>query len=60
VSTHVTSTVQVVAHYMLATGGQKDDFPTALGGDDVFTEVRIGLNYYFSPYEGLIWGTDED
>jgi len=57
VSSHVTSTIHWNWHYILST--HADDFPSALGGDDLFTELRIGLNYYFSPYEGLIWGTGE-
>ena len=27
--------------------------------DDVFAEIRIGVNYYFSPYTGLVSGSAE-
>ena len=55
VSTHVTSTIHLNVHYILSTGAIEDRYPTAFGGDDVFIELRMGLNYYFSPYQGLIW-----
>ncbi|MFH1144573.1 MAG: hypothetical protein V1774_08535 [Candidatus Eisenbacteria bacterium] len=53
-SNHVTSTVHWNFHYIFST--HKSDYPTMLGENDLFTELRIGVNYYFSPYEGLVWG----
>ncbi|MCK4412331.1 MAG: hypothetical protein KAY32_02180 [Candidatus Eisenbacteria sp.] len=59
VSDHVTCTTHLTVHYIYST--HADDYPTLLGDDDIFTDLRIGLNYYFSPYEGLVWDTgDED
>jgi hypothetical protein len=55
---HVTVAVHTCAHYIHSIHG--DDFPGRMGGDDVFLDLRIGLNYYFSPYEGLIWGGSEE
>jgi hypothetical protein len=52
-STHVTCAIQTSLHYILNLSS--DNFPTVLGGDDVFMDVRAGFNYYFSPSEGLIW-----
>jgi hypothetical protein len=52
-SRHVTCAIQTSLHYILNVNG--DNFPTVLGGDDVFMDVRAGFNYYFSPSEGLIW-----
>ncbi len=52
VSEHVTMTQQLSATYILST--RADDFKAALGDDDLFLDVRIGLNYYFSTREGLI------
>jgi len=51
-SSHVTCAIQTSLHYIVNLG---DKFPTVLGGDDVFMDVRAGFNYYFSTSEGLIW-----
>ncbi len=52
-SPHVTCAFQTSLHYILKLSS--DNFPTVLGGNDVFMDVRFGFNYYFSPSEGLIW-----
>ncbi len=52
-SDHVTCSIQTTLHFMLSL--HKNDFPAELGGNDLFGDVRFGVNYYFSPYEGLIW-----
>lgn len=54
---HVTLTVHSTLHFMYETNS--DDFPSGFGGNDLFIDLRAGLNYYFSPYEGLIWGGSE-
>jgi hypothetical protein len=58
IAAHVTFTGMVAAHYIYS--AHKDDFKDRLGGDDVFAEMRLGVNYYFSPYEGLISGRESD
>ncbi|MCK4304304.1 MAG: hypothetical protein KAY24_08710 [Candidatus Eisenbacteria sp.] len=54
---HVTVTGLAAAHYIYS--ANRDDFKDRLGGDDVFAEIRIGINYYFSPYTGLVSGSAE-
>lgn len=49
---HVTITNQLTATYVYSLHG--DDFKASLGDDDLFVDLRIGLNYYFSTREGLI------
>lgn len=51
-SGHVTCALHSTLHYILNL--HDDDFPVTLGGDDLFADVRIGVNYYFSPYEGMV------
>ncbi|MBM3317670.1 MAG: hypothetical protein FJY75_07435 [Candidatus Eisenbacteria bacterium] len=51
-SGHVTCTITSTAHYMLSVHGE--NFPVTLGGDDLFADLRVGVNYYFSPREGLV------
>lgn len=51
-SNHVTCAIHSTLHYVLNL--HDDDFPVAMGGDDLFADLRIGVNYYFSPYEGMV------
>lgn len=37
-----------------------DDFKAAYGGSDLYTDFRVGLNYYFDTYEGFILGEAEE
>jgi len=54
VTDFVTCTLHATGNYILNV--HSDDFPTVLGGNHLYADVRIGIHYYFSPYEGLIWG----
>jgi hypothetical protein len=49
---------QIDLHFIYST--HKDDFTGRLGGNDLFLDLRLGVNYYFSPYEGLVWGDSEE
>ncbi len=49
---HVTLTHQLTTTYIYS--AHSDDFKAALGGDDLFVDVRVGVNYYFSTRKGLI------
>jgi hypothetical protein len=55
---HVTFLGQIDLHFIYST--HKDDFTGRLGGNDLFLDLRLGVNYYFSPYEGLVWGDSEE
>ncbi len=50
---HVTLLATGQYHFLFSS--HKDDFPTLLGGNDSFVTTRIGVNYHFSPYEGILW-----
>ena len=50
---HVTVVWTSQAHYIFSENEQ--DFPTLLGGNDAYVVSRIGVNYHFSPYEGILW-----
>ncbi|MDM7916276.1 MAG: hypothetical protein ACE15D_09335 [Candidatus Eisenbacteria bacterium] len=50
---HVTVLMTSQLHYLFS--GNEHDFPTALGGNDAFVVLRAGVNYHFSPYEGILW-----
>jgi hypothetical protein len=52
-SEHVTCSTHLTVHGVLSTHG--DEFKGMLGGTKMFTDLRVGVNYYFSPYEGMIW-----
>jgi hypothetical protein len=52
-SEHVTCATHFTVNGILATHG--DEFKGMLHGSKMFTDLRFGVNYYFSPYEGLIW-----
>jgi len=43
------------AQYHLLFSSNEDDFPTRFGGSDSFLASRLGVNYHFSPYEGILW-----
>jgi len=53
VSEHVTCAAAVTINTIFSTHG--DDFKGMLGGTKLYSDLRFGVNYYFSPYEGLIW-----
>lgn len=57
VDEHVTLTHQLTTTYIYS--AHSDDFKAALGDDDLFVDVRIGVNYYFSTREGLILSEPE-
>jgi hypothetical protein len=52
-SPHVTLLGTLQFHYLFSSN--KDDFPTAFSGNDAYTSLRFGVNYHFSPYEGILW-----
>lgn len=54
---HVTLTGTGQLHYLFSSN--KDDFPTVLGGSDAFAAARLGVNYHFSPYRGILWERKE-
>jgi hypothetical protein len=58
---HLTSSVtlmtQATFHFMLSTHG--DDFKGMLGDSDMFADVKMGLNCYFSPHTGFGKGDEE-
>lgn len=53
IAPHVTLLVTNQAHFLFSEN--KDDFPALLGGNDSFVAMRFGVNYHFSPYEGILW-----
>lgn len=53
VSEHVTCAGAFTINTILSTHG--DDFQGMLDGTKLYSDLRFGVNYYFSPYEGLIW-----
>jgi hypothetical protein len=55
---YLTVTGITAAHYIYST--HKDDFKDRLGGDDLFVELRLGVNLYFAPREGLVLGEAEE
>ncbi|MBD3235608.1 MAG: hypothetical protein GF330_02760 [Candidatus Eisenbacteria bacterium] len=55
---YVTVTAQTSLHFIYS--AHADDFEGELGGSDLFADLRLGVNYYFSPYEGLIWGESDE
>lgn len=52
-TTHVTLMGQGLMHYIFSSN--EEDFPTRFGGNDAMLQVRFGVNYHFSPYEGILW-----
>ncbi len=46
--------VQTTGNFIYST--HSDDFKDRFGGSDFYTDLRIGLHYYFSTREGLIRG----
>lgn len=52
-SRHVTLIGTGQTHFLFT--ANEDDFPTAFGGNDSFVTARFGVNYHFSPYEGILW-----
>jgi hypothetical protein len=50
---HVTLHGTAQYHYMFSENMK--DFPTFMGGNDSFFVIRFGVNYHFSPYEGILW-----
>jgi hypothetical protein len=55
---YVTVMAQTQLHFIYS--AHASDFEGELGGSDLFLDLRIGVNYYFSPYEGLIWGESDE
>lgn len=55
---YVTVMAQTALHFIYS--AHAGDFEGELGGSDLFVDLRIGVNYYFSPYEGLIWGESDE
>jgi hypothetical protein len=53
----ITLTLTVQNHYLFSTG--KDDLPAAFGDDDDFLDARLGVNFHWSPTQGIILGTPE-
>lgn len=56
---------RVLTVFLQATGNfiysaHSDDFKDRFGGSDFYTDLRIGLNYYFSTSEGLIRGEPDE
>jgi hypothetical protein len=54
---HVTVLVTGQTHYLLSSN--EEDFPSYLGGNDAFVTARFGVNYHFSPYQGILWQRTE-
>lgn len=54
---HVTVLVTGQTHYLLSSN--EEDFPSYLGGNDAFVTARFGVNYHFSPYQGILWQRKE-
>ncbi len=52
-SPHLTLIGTAQLHYIFS--ANKHDFPTAFGGNDGYVTFRVGANYHFSPYEGILW-----
>ena len=52
-SPHVTMLAVLQTHFLFSQ--DKTDFPTAFGGNDSFAALRIGVNYHFSPDQGILW-----
>jgi hypothetical protein len=52
-STHVTLLGQTQLNYLFSKN--EEDFPTQFGSNDAFFQIRLGVNYHFSPYEGILW-----
>lgn len=50
---HVTLLGTAQLHYIFSSNTA--DFPTAFGGNDAYMSIRVGANYHFSPYEGILW-----
>lgn len=50
---HVTLLATTQIHTIFSKN--KTDFPARFGDDDSFTAFRVGINYHFSPYEGILW-----
>jgi len=55
-SKNVSITTQTAVHFIYSV--HSDDFKGTLGGNDIFAEMRLGLNCYFSPTTGF--GSDEE
>ena len=52
-ASHVTLHATTQFHYLFS--ANETDFPAMLGGNDSFAVIRFGINYHFSPYEGILW-----
>lgn len=53
ISKHTTFLFTNQFHFLFSSN--KDEFPALLGGSDAFYSFRFGVNYHFSPYEGILW-----
>lgn len=52
ISPVLTTIVQTTGNFIYSS--HADDFEDRFGGSDFYMDLRIGLNYYFSPHEGLV------
>jgi hypothetical protein len=57
IAKHVTLLMTTQYHFLFS--ANEDDFPTLLGGNDSFATMRFGVNYHFSPYEGILWEREQ-
>jgi hypothetical protein len=52
-------TLLMTTQYHFLFSANEDDYPTLLGGNDSFAAMRFGVNYHFSPYEGILWEREQ-
>lgn len=57
IAKHVTLLMTTQYHFLFS--ANEDDFPSLLGGNDSFVTMRFGVNYHFSPYEGILWEREQ-
>ena len=57
ITKHVTFLMTNQYHFLFS--ANEDDFPTLLGGNDSFFAMRFGVNYHFSPTEGILWEREQ-
>jgi hypothetical protein len=57
IAKHVTLLMTNQYHFLFT--ANESDFPTLLGGNDSFFTMRFGVNYHFSPYEGILWEREQ-
>jgi|GEM_PF-4431235 len=50
---HVTLLATEQNHFLFS--ANKSDHPTMFSGNDAFVTIRLGVNYHFSPNEGILW-----